>query len=67
MLYKFIEILISSIVLIPVFVLLVSAALMLVCGLFIKVFKMKWLETYSLAISMVGAMIFAVLIAPLFQ
>ena len=67
MLYKFIEILISAIVLIPVFVLLVSAALMLVCGLFIKVFKMKWLETYSLAISMVGAMIFAVLIAPLFQ
>ena len=52
---------------IPVFVLLVSAVLMLVCGLFIKMFKMKWLETYSLAISMVGAMIFAVLIAPLFQ
>ena len=40
---------------------------MLVCGLFIKVFKMKWLETYSLAISMVGAMVFAVLIAPLFN
>lgn len=52
---------------IPIFVLLVSAALMLVCGLFIKVFKMKWLETYSLAISMVGAMVFAVLIAPLFN
>lgn len=51
----------------PIFVLLVSAVLMLVCGLFIKVFKMKWLETYSLAISMVGAMIFAVLIAPFFQ
>ena len=53
--------------LLPIFVLLVSAVLMLVCGLFIKVFKMKWLETYSLAISMVGAMIFAVLIAPVFQ
>ncbi len=50
---------------IPVFVLLVSALLMLICGLFIKVFKMKWLETYSLAISMVGAMIFAVWIVPL--
>ncbi len=47
---------------IPVFVLLVSAAIMSVCGLLIKKCNMKWLETYALAISMVGAMIFAVLI-----
>lgn len=49
---------------IPIFVLLVSAVLMAVCGLLIKKCNMKWLETYALAISMVGAMIFAVLIAP---
>lgn len=51
--------------LIPVFVLLVSAAIMGICGLLIKKCKMKWLETYALAISMVGAMIFAVVITPL--
>lgn len=49
---------------IPIFVLLVSAALMAVCGLLIKKCNMKWLETYALAISMVGAMIFAVIITP---
>ena len=50
---------------IPIFVLLVSAAIMCVCGLLIKKCGMKWLETYALSISMVGAMIFAVLITPL--
>ncbi len=50
---------------IPVFVLLVSALLMAVCGLLIKKFNWKWLETYALAISMIGAMIFAVVITPL--
>ncbi len=49
---------------IPIFVLLVSAAIMGVCGLLIKKCNMKWLETYALAISMAGAMIFAVLITP---
>ena len=48
---------------IPSFVLLVSAALMAVCGLLIK--KFKWLETYAMSISMVGGMIFACLITPL--
>ncbi|GFI17111.1 hypothetical protein IMSAG249_00640 [Lachnospiraceae bacterium] len=52
---------------IPIFVLLVSAAIMGVCGLLIKKCNMKWLETYALAVSMVGAMIFAVLITPLIQ
>lgn len=47
---------------IPIFVLLVSALLMAVCGLLIKKLNWKWLETYALAISMVGAMIFAVVI-----
>ena len=50
---------------IPVFVLLVSAAIMAVCGLLIRKCNMKWLETYAMAISMVGAMIFAVVITPL--
>lgn len=49
---------------IPIFVLLVSAAIMAICGLLIKKLNWKWLETYALAISMVGAMIFAVLITP---
>lgn len=50
---------------IPVFVLLMSAAIMGVCGILIKKFHIKWLETYALSISMIGAMIFAVLITPL--
>lgn len=50
---------------IPIFVLLVSAAIMGVCGILIKKCNMKWLETYALAISMVGAMIFAIFITPL--
>ncbi len=48
---------------IPIFVLIVSAALMGVCGLLIK--KFKWLETYAMSISMVGGMIFACIITPL--
>lgn len=50
---------------IPIFVLLVSAALMGICGLLIKKCNMKWLETYALSISMVGAMIFAAVITPI--
>ena len=50
---------------IPIFVLLVSAAIMGVCGLLIKKKNMQWLETYAMAISMVGAMIFAVVVTPI--
>lgn len=49
---------------IPVFVLLVSAFLMATCGILIKKCGMKWLENYALPISMLGAMVFAVLITP---
>ncbi len=49
---------------IPIFVLLVSAVLMGVCGLLIKKCGWKWLETYAMAISMLGAMVFAVIITP---
>ena len=52
---------------IPIFVLLVSAAIMGICGILIKKFQMKWLETYALSISMIGAMLFAVLITPLIR
>lgn len=47
---------------IPVFVLIVSAALMAVCGILIRVKKWKWLETYAMAICMIGSMIYAVVI-----
>ena len=50
---------------IPIFVLLASAAVMAGLGLLITKKNMKWLETYALAISMVGAMVFAVVITPL--
>jgi hypothetical protein len=49
---------------IPLFVLLVSAALMAICGLLIKKLGWKWLETYAISISMVGALAFAVFITP---
>ena len=49
---------------IPIFVLLVSVLAMAVCGLLIKKCKMQWLETYAMAISMIAAMVFAVVITP---
>ncbi|MBQ6797871.1 MAG: DUF5058 family protein [Oscillospiraceae bacterium] len=49
---------------IPIFVMLVSAATMGICGILIKKCNLKWLETYAMSISMVAAMVFAVLITP---
>lgn len=49
---------------IPVFVLLCSAVVMGICGLLIKKCKMKWLENYALPVSMLVAMIFAMVITP---
>ena len=48
---------------IPLFVLLTSAVIMGICGILIKKCNMKWLETYALSFSMVGAMVFAVFIS----
>ncbi len=45
---------------IPVFVMIISALLMIVCGIFVKVFKIKWMEDYALPISMLGAMAMAI-------
>ena len=50
---------------IPVFVLLCSAVVMGICGLLIKKCKMKWLENYALPVSMLVAMIFAMVITPM--
>ncbi len=50
---------------IPIFVLAFSAVVMGVLGLLIKKCKMKWLENYALPVSMLGAMIFAMIITPL--
>ena len=50
---------------IPVFVLLCSAVVMGICGLLIKKCKQQWLENYALPISMLCAMIFAMVITPL--
>jgi hypothetical protein len=45
---------------IPVFVMIVSALLMLICGFFVRVLKVKWMEDYALPISMLGAMALAI-------
>lgn len=50
---------------IPVFVLIFSAIIMAVCGLFIKRYKLKWLEDYALPFSIIGGMAFAILITRL--
>ncbi|HCX79012.1 MAG TPA: DUF5058 domain-containing protein, partial [Firmicutes bacterium] len=41
---------------IPVFVMLISSLIMLICGFFVRVLKVKWMEDYALPISMLGAM-----------
>ena len=45
--------------------LLTSAAIMAVCGVFVKVKKVKWLENFALPISMLGAMALSILYANL--
>ena len=50
---------------IPIFVLLFSALLMGICGLLIRRCGWKWLETYALTVSMLGSLVFAVIITPL--
>ncbi|MFB0920430.1 MAG: DUF5058 family protein [Oscillospiraceae bacterium] len=45
---------------IPVFVMLASMILMLICAVLMKKFKIKWIEDYALPISMIGAMALAI-------
>lgn len=50
---------------IPVFVMLASSMVMLVCGLFVRVLKVKWMEDYALPISMLTAMALSIPISRL--
>lgn len=52
---------------IPVFVLIFSALVMGICGVFIKKYHLKWLEDYALPFSIIGGMIFAVFISGFIQ
>lgn len=45
---------------IPVFVMLSSMVIMLICVVLIKKFKLKWVEDYAMPISMIGAMALAI-------
>ena len=45
---------------IPVFVMLASMVIMLVCAVLIKKLKIKWIEDYAMPISMIGAMALAI-------
>lgn len=46
--------------LIPVAVMAVSAVIMLLCGLVMKVFKWRWINDYALPISLIGGMAAAI-------
>lgn len=52
---------------IPVFVMLASAALMIVLGLLRKALKAKWIEDYALPISLLGGMALSIPITALIQ
>jgi hypothetical protein len=52
---------------IPVLVLIISAALMGLCGILLKKFKWKWLNDYALPISMIGSMALAIPISILIK
>lgn len=52
---------------IPVFIMIISSIIMLICGYFIKVHKVKWLEDYALTISMIMSMIISIPITNLIQ
>lgn len=52
---------------IPVFVMLVSAVLMMLCGLVRKLTNAKWIEDYALPISMLGAMALSIPITQFIQ
>ena len=51
--------------LLSILTLLTSAAIMAVCGVFVKVKKVKWLENFALPIRMLGAMALSILYANL--
>lgn len=52
---------------IPVFLMLISAIIMMICGLIVKRFNAKWLENYALPISMLGTMAIAIPLSTLIK
>ncbi|HZK33334.1 MAG TPA: DUF5058 family protein [Tissierellaceae bacterium] len=52
---------------IPVFIMMVSSMIMIICGYFVKVHNIKWLEDYALPISMLGAMALSIPITNLIK
>lgn len=52
---------------IPVFIMIISSVIMIVCGYFVKVKNIKWLEDYALPISMLGAMALSIPITNLIR
>ena len=52
---------------VPVFVMIASALIMLVCGLLVKKFKARWLQDFALPISMLGAMALSIPITRLVE
>ena len=52
---------------IPVFIMMVSSMIMIICGYFVKVHNIKWLEDYALPISMLGAMALSIPISNLIK
>ena len=52
---------------IPVFVMISSSLIMIICGIFIKKLKIKWLEDFALPLSMLGAMACAIPITTLVE
>lgn len=52
---------------IPVFIMIISSLIMIICGYFIKKRKIKWLEDYALPISMLGAMVLSIPITNLIR
>ncbi len=45
---------------IPVFVMLISSLLMIICGMFVKKYEVRWLKDFAMPISMIGSMILAI-------
>ncbi len=52
---------------IPVFVMLISVVLMLICGLLVKRFGWRWLKEFALPICMLGAMALSIPLTNLIQ
>jgi len=50
---------------IHIFVMMTSSIIMLICGYFIKVLNIKWIEDYALPISMLGSMALSIPITQL--